>query len=146
MGAQRPRTPQGPSPLPEREFVVARLQEPLEDLENAITLEEPNGQVTRRREDMDLVKRPAGETQGFHVPQHPPPEAQAGRQIREVEVMLRKLPLHVREEENRYTVDPEAGRRVRRSHPQEAGPEGRPGEQPGTPGEGQEREVRRSHL
>ena len=46
-GAQRPHAPQAPSPIPEREFRRAILQDPLEDLEYAITLEEPNGQETR---------------------------------------------------------------------------------------------------
>ena len=68
-GAQRPDTPQAPSPTREREFVAAILQEPFEqDLEYDITLEEPNGQETRRVDDPDLVGRPGGETQGFHPP------------------------------------------------------------------------------
>ena len=70
-GAQQPHAPQAPLPIPEREFLKAILQEPLKNLEYTITLEEPNGQETRKVEDLDMVGRLGGETQGFHVPQHP---------------------------------------------------------------------------
>ena len=38
-----------------------------EEIQAAITLEEPNGQEARRVEDPDLVWRPGGETQGLHA-------------------------------------------------------------------------------
>ena len=62
--------------------------------------------------------------------------------MRGVEVRLKQLPLQVREEGNWYIVNPEAGQKVRRSRQQDAGHEGRPGDQPGTPRGGQEPEGR----
>ena len=76
-GAQQPHAPQAPSPIPESEYTIA--------------LEEPNGQETRKVEDLDMVGRSGGETQGFQVPQHPPLEAQVG------------------EQGNQYILDPETG-------------------------------------
>ena len=98
-----------------------------------ITLEEPDGKETGSGDDQDLGERPGEQIRGFHVPQQSPPEAQAVSQMWDVEVMLRRLPLQAREEGNKYVGDPEVG------------PEGQPGEQPGTSGEGQEQEVHRPH-
>ena len=66
----------------------------------------------------------------------------AERQMRGVKVMLRKIPLQVGEEGNRYIMDPEAGKEAHRSRQQEAGNKGRAGDQTGTPREGQEMEDR----
>ena len=78
-GARRHHTPRALSHIPEREFRRAALQEPLEDWEYAIPLEEPNGQEIMGVEDREMVEKPGGEAQGFPDPQHPQPEAQAER-------------------------------------------------------------------
>ena len=65
-------------------------------------MEEPNSWETRRVEGLGGVKRPVGDTQKTHGPEHPPPETPAERQMRGVKVMLRKIPLQKREEGLRY--------------------------------------------
>ena len=64
----------------------------------------------------------------------------AERQMRGVKVMLRKIPSQGGEEGNRGIIDPEAGQEAHRSRQQEVGNEGSPGDQAGTPREGQELE------
>ena len=61
-GAPRTHTPRAPSPVPERKFQRDLLQEPPEDREYDIKLEEPNGWEKRRVEGLDGVKRLGGDT------------------------------------------------------------------------------------
>ena len=92
--ARRRHATRASSPIWEREFVVTILQAPFEQgLEYEIPLEEPNGQETRRMEDPNLVRKPGGEPQGSPASQPPPIEAQAWKQMQEVEVKIKKLPL-----------------------------------------------------
>ena len=91
-GVRRPRAPRVSLPISEREFRRAILQEPLEDLEYVITLEEPTGPASRGEEDKGRVKRPGGETPGFHAPQHQLVETQARRQAQKVMVLIKKIP------------------------------------------------------
>ena len=60
-------------------------------LEYEIPMEGLDIREARRMEDPELFVRPDGEIQGFHAPQAPPPESQAGIQTKEVEVRLKKL-------------------------------------------------------
>ena len=82
------RHPLTPSPVPERESRREILQELHEDQEYNIKLEEPNGRETRRVESPDGVENLGGNTPEFHDVQHPLPEAQAGKQRREIKAML----------------------------------------------------------
>ena len=60
-------------------------------LEYEIPMEGLDIREARRMEDPELFVRPEGEIQGFHAPQAPPPESQAGIQTKGVEVRLKKL-------------------------------------------------------
>ena len=53
-------------------------QESFENLKDANTVEEPNGQENKKRGDRGLVKRLGRDTQEFNVPQPPLPDTQAG--------------------------------------------------------------------
>ena len=119
-GARRPRAPRASLPISEREFRRAILQEPLEDLEYAITLEESNGPAPRGEEDKGRVKRSGGETQGFHAPKHPPPEDQTGRQMRREKVLIRKSPSPGGEEGSRGIIEPKSKQEAHWSQQQEA--------------------------
>ena len=57
-----------PSPLRERESWKTIRQEPLENLDYDIKMEEPNGWETRRVEGLGGDKRPVGDTQKTHGP------------------------------------------------------------------------------
>ena len=79
-GVQQHHTTQAQSPIPEREFRRALLQEPLKDWEYIIPLEEPNDQEIKGAEDREMAEKPGGETQGFPAPStHSPKPRQRGR-------------------------------------------------------------------